>query len=131
MKSFIMVTSAGTTGKSVRFHLRWSGGWLSSAILLMLAGCTTFRTEPPKAAADVPLLTPLQSGKTTRQELEKDWGPPSATLHDRIVFYRLEGNGNGLRFSEETGGWLRSRHSLVLIFNSAGVLDKSSLVRIR
>ena len=67
-----------------------------------------------------------------RSELAKDWGPPSASLQQgRIVFYRLEGNGNSLRFSEECGSWTRSRHSLVLIFNSSGILEKSSLVRIR
>ena len=101
-------------------------------MVLVLAGCTTYRTEPPQATADVPLLAPLQFGKTTRQELETDWGRPSASLQQgRIVFYRLEGHGNRLRFSEEAGSWKRSRHSLVLIFNSTGFLEKSSLVRIR
>ncbi|HEX7618547.1 MAG TPA: hypothetical protein VF480_07505 [Verrucomicrobiae bacterium] len=119
-------------GKTVKPHLRRSGGWLLAAMLLVLAGCTTYRTEPPQLTSNVPFLASLQSGKTTRQELERDWGPPSAKLQQgRIVFYRLEGNGNRLRFSEEAGGWKQSRQSLVLIFNPAGVLEKSSLVRIR
>ncbi len=122
----------GSAGKSVRPCLRPSGGWLLAAILLVLAGCTTYRTERPKGTDDVPLLAPLQPGKTTRQELARDWGPPSASLQQgRIVFYRLEGKGNRLRFSEETGSWRRSRHSVVLIFSTTGILEKSSLVRIR
>jgi hypothetical protein len=122
----------GSAGKSVRPPFRRSGGSWLTAILLVLAGCTTYRTEPPKATADVPLLAPLQSRLTTRQELAKEWGPPSASLQQgRIVFYRLEGNGNRLRFSEETGRWRRARHSLVLIFTSTGLLEKSSLTRIR
>jgi hypothetical protein len=121
-----------SVGQSGRPFLRWSGGWSLTAIWVVLAGCTTYRTEPPKATADVPLLAPLQSGVTTRQELAKEWGPPSSSLQEgRIVFYRLEGNGHSLRFSEETGNWMRSRHSVVLIFSSTGLLEKSSLVRIR
>ncbi len=121
-----------SAGKSVRPRLRWSDGWSLTAILVVLAGCTPYRTEPPKATADVPLLASLQSGITTRRELAKEWGPPSGSLQqERIVFYRLEGNGNRLRFSEETGSWQRSRHSVVLIFSSTGLLEKSSLVRIR
>jgi len=121
-----------SAGKPVNPRLQRSGGWLLTAILLVLAGCTAYRTEPPQATANVPLLAPLQSGITTRQELAKDWGPPSASLQQgRIVFYRLEGNGNSLRFSEETGSWRRSRHSVVLIFSSTGLLEKSSFVRIR
>jgi hypothetical protein len=117
---------------SARPRLRRSGGRWLTAMLLVLAGCTTYRTEPPKATADVPLLAPLQSGITTRQELAKEWGPPSASLQEgRIVFYRLEGNAHSLRFSEETGNWMRSRHSVVLIFSSNGLLKKSFLVRIR
>ena len=128
----ILEPTRGSARKTGRPHLRRSSGGLLAAMLFVLAGCTTYRTEPPRTTAVVPLLAALQSGKTTRPELEKDWGPPSASLHQgRIVFYRLEGNGNRLRFSEDAGSWERSRHSLVLIFNPTGVLEKSSLVRIR
>lgn len=105
---------------------------LVAAVLPVFVGCTAYRTEPPRTTSSVPLLATLQSGKTTREELQKDWGPQAASLEaGRIVFYRLEGNGNRLRFSEEAGSWKRCRHSLVLIFNPAGVLEKSSLVRIK
>ena len=118
--------------KTVKPHLRRSGGCLLAAMLLLLGGCTTYKTGPPQLTSNVPLLAYLQSGKTTRQELERDWGPPAASLQQgRIVFYRLEGNGSRLRFSEEAGGWKQSRQSLVLIFNPVGVLEKSSLVRIQ
>lgn len=101
-------------------------------MLLVSAGCTTYRTKAPKATADVPLLASLQAGVTTRQELASDWGPPATSLQQgRIVFYRLEGNGHSLRFSVETGSWRRSRHSVVLIFSANGLLEKSSLVRIQ
>jgi hypothetical protein len=102
------------------------------AMLLVLAGCTTYRTERPQTTAQVPLLAWLQAGKTTREVLEREWGPPSASLQQgRIVFYRLKGSGNRLCFSEKGGDWDQSRHSLVLVFSPAGVLEKSSLVRIR
>ena len=102
------------------------------AVGLVLAGCTTYRNEPPQLTSLAPLLAGLQPGKTTRQELAKEWGAPSASLKEgRIVFYRLEGHGRRLRFTPETGEWIRGRHSLVLIFSQAGVLEKSSLVRIR
>lgn len=103
-----------------------------AAVLLGLSGCTTYRTGPPQNLAQVPMLAWLQAGKTTREELRHEWGPPSASLQQgRIVFYRLEGTGNGLRFSTKLGSWERCRHSLVLIFSSTGVLEKSSLVRVR
>ena len=103
-----------------------------AAVLLGLTGCTTYRTEPPQNPAQVPLLAGLQVGKTTREELRHEWGPPSASLQQgRFVFYRLEGSGNGLRFSMDKNGWYRSNHSLVLIFTSAGILETNSLVRTR
>ena len=40
-----------SAGKSVRPRLRWSDGWSLTAILVVLAGCTPYRTEPPKATA--------------------------------------------------------------------------------
>ena len=101
-------------------------------LLVVVAGCTTYRTGPPRLTSTVPLLASLHTGKSTREELEKDWGPPAASLEaGRIVFYRLEGNGHRLRFSDEAGNWEKCRHSLVLIFNPTGVLEKSSLVRIK
>jgi hypothetical protein len=117
---------------------RRSGGataWTAlalAALLLGLTGCTTYRTGPPQNLAQVPLLAWLQVGKTTREELRHEWGPPSASLQQgRFVFYRLEGSGNGLRFSMDKHGWYRSNHSLVLIFDTAGVLETNSLVRTR
>ena len=102
------------------------------AMLWVLTGCTTYRTQPPQNPAQVPLLAWLQVGKTTRDELRHEWGPPSASLQQgRFVFYRLEGSGNGLRFSLDKNGWYRSNHSLVLIFNSAGILETNSLIRTR
>jgi hypothetical protein len=101
-------------------------------IVLLQAGCTLYRTGPPHLTSTVALLAWLQPGKTTRQEVTQEWGPPAASLQEgRILFYRLEGTDNRLRFSEEAGRWDQSRQSLVLIFNPAAVLDKSSLVRIR
>ena len=101
-------------------------------LLTTVAGCTSYRTEAPRTPATVPLLSTLQPGKTTRDELRSDWGPPAANLQaGRIVFYRLEGRGQQLRFSQDIGSWEQGRHSLVLIFDSAGVLEKSSLVRIQ
>jgi len=117
---------------------------LAVATLALATGCATkpaklgdktgfyYRTGPPQTTSRVPLLASLQSGKTTRLELEHDWGPPSATLqHDRLVFYRLVGSGSRLRFCAEADSFKSCRHSLVLIFNTNGVLEKSSLVRIR
>jgi len=119
-------------GNPTKSKARPGREFLLAALLLVLAGCTTYRNESPQLTASVPLLASLQCGKTTRQELVNDWGVPAASLKGgRIVFYRLEGNGQRLRFSEEAGTWKESRHSLVLIFDANGVLEKSSFVRIQ
>lgn len=99
---------------------------------LALAGCTTYRNAPPQPTSNVPLLASLESGKTTRQELELNWGAPASSLQaGRIVFYRLDGSGRRLHFCPNTGEWKLGRQSLVLIFNPAGVLEKSSLIKLR
>ena len=103
-----------------------------TGFVLLQAGCTSYRAGPPHLTSTVELLAWLQPGNTTRQEVTQEWGLPAASLQrGHIEFYRLAGKGNRLRFSEEEGRWDQSRQSLVLIFNPAGVLDKSSLVRIR
>ena len=122
----------GSSDANPESILRKSVICLLVCALLVLASCTTYRTEPPKAISAVPLLASFRPEKTTRQELEKEWGAPSATLQQgRVMFYRLDGNGDRLRFSEEAGAWKHSHHSLVLVFNQAGVLEKSSLIRVR
>ena len=101
-------------------------------IVFLEAGCTSYRTEQPQLTSTVELLAWLQPGKTTRQEVTQEWGFPASSLQTgRIVFYRLAGTGNRLRFSEEAGRWDQGRQSLILIFSPAGVLEKTSLVRIR
>jgi hypothetical protein len=102
---------------------------LGVLVIMGLTGCTAYRTEPPLRAASFELTEFLREGETRYESLEQEWGPP--LQGGRIRFYRLEGKSNKVRFSREGGAWDRSRYSLVLIFDQAGLLERSSIVRVR
>ena len=103
---------------------------LATATLLVLAqGCATVNKPPP----DPLLLNFLQDGQTKREDIVLRFGPPSRTLEqERVLFYRLGQNGKGYFIRElRNENWADVRHSLVLVLDEHGVLQKHSLVSVR
>ena len=98
-------------------------GWL-------MIGCTT--TIP---GASPNLLAFLHPGETTRQEVVLKLGQPSGTFEqDRILTYRLGEDGQQGYFivtPKSLMPWSQVRHSLVLVFDARGVLEKQSLVPVQ
>lgn len=103
---------------------------LAVATLLVLAqGCATVDQPSP----DPQLLSFLQEGQTRREDIALRFGPPSRTLEqERILFYRLGQNGKGYFVREPRNeNWADVRHSLVLVLDGHGVLQRHSLVSVR
>ena len=94
------------------------------------AGCVT-----PIPGANRELLTFLQLGQTTRQEVLLHLGQPSATLEQETVLtYRLGGDpsqGYYIISPKQLMAWQSVRYSLVLIFDGSGRLQKQSLVPVQ
>ena len=109
--------------------------WLQActlSCLLLIVGCTTYHTKSAKPTAGFGIVSFLRPGDTTREELRKEWGPPAEELlGGRIMFYRLAGRGDSLRFVAERGLWIDSRYNLVVVFNEGGILQKSAMVKVR
>lgn len=95
-----------------------------------MIGCTT--TIP---GASPNLLAFLHPGETTRQEVVLKLGQPSGTFEqDRILTYRLGEDGQQGYFivtPKSLMPWSQVRHSLVLVFDARGVLEKQSLVPVQ
>lgn len=104
-------------------------------LALLAAGCAT-TGEPP---AGQPLLAFLADGATPRREVLARLGEPSARFEGgRILTYRLGPAAGGAlqvvpREATPTGwpDWIKARHSLVLVFDTGGVLREHSLVEVR
>lgn len=95
---------------------------------MVLEGCNTPRI--PGANRD--LIAFLQIGHTTRQETILKLGQPSASFEqEHILTYRLGQDpkqGYYIVTPRPVLPWQCVRFSLVLVFDSAGVLQKQSLV---
>jgi len=106
--------------------------WLLVAFLLSLvfAGCTT-----PIPGARQDLLRFLETGRTTREEVMLKLGQPSASFEqEKILTYRIgqdDKQGFYIVTAKALQPWQAVRFSLVLVFNSDGVLQKQSLVRVQ
>ena len=104
-------------------------------IFLLLLGCATPRSVGP--VPDKGLLDFLEDGKTTKQMAFEKLGQPSGTYENgRILTYRIgneEGKGYYIVGAGPSGEMLfiKSKHSLVLIFNDKGILERHSLVNVR
>lgn len=105
---------------------------VAAAIALLLAGCTTGPVIP---GASRDLLEFLRDGSTTREEIVLRLGQPSASFEgDRILTYRIgkhEKQGYYPIVPNQLMPWQYVRHSLVLVFDDAGVLEKHSLVAVQ
>jgi hypothetical protein len=104
------------------------------AILNLAAGCATTSL---KGRAD--LLAFLADGRTTKDQVWLNLGPPSARFEcDRILTYRLryEPKNKGYQVVERSTqptGWPRwdlVKYSLVLVFDEQGLLVKHALVEV-
>jgi hypothetical protein len=94
-----------------------------------LVGCGTMTI--PGASPD--LLGFLVKGRTTRSQVLTTLGQPSARFEgDRILTYRIGHREEQGYFVivPEAYGWT-ARYSLVLVFDSGGVLQKQNLVEVR
>jgi len=100
-------------------------------VLLFLTGCATPAT--PIMGAKKDLLKFLRPDHTTREEVLTTLGEPSQAFEQgKILTYKL-GHDEKQGFYIYNGiGWQEEIHySLVLVFDSNGVLHKHSLVDVK
>lgn len=128
----------GSGSMVVRAATNAAGSWFAItfrfAILLLavwyLVGCMT-----PIPGASPNLLAFLNPGHTTRQEVVLKFGQPSGAFEqERILTYRLGEDpqqGYFLVTPKSLMPWSQVRHSLVLVFDAQGVLEKQSLVPVQ
>lgn len=105
---------------------------LTAAMLLLLGSCNTTPVIP---GASPDLLAFLADGTTTREEVVLKLGQPSANFEeDRILTYRI-GEHVTLGYypivPDQVLPWQSVRHSLVLVFDEAGILKKHNLVAVQ
>jgi len=115
-----------STRESLCFGTALTASFLAG---LLLCGCasTGKSTDGPH------LLSFLQDGRTSREEIISHLGSPNRTMqNERIVFYRL-GHDSGGYFVGDLSSqqWTGMRYSLVLIFDDTGVLKEHSMVKVR
>lgn len=98
--------------------------------IAVTAGCAT---SPQSARED--MLGFLHQGQTTREEVLLKLGQPSASFEkERIFTYRMDGNGgDGPHVVNPRAlmPWGPARYSLVIVFNTNGVFEKQSLVKVK
>jgi hypothetical protein len=115
-----------STGKSLYFGTALVASFLAA---LLLCGCAS--AEKSTAGPDV--LSFLQDGHTSREEIISHLGSPSRAIQkERFLFYRV-GHDSGGYFVGELNHrrWADVRYSLVLVFDDAGVLKEHSIVSVR
>ena len=118
-------------GKHLRCRLRGKFPWSLATLALVslfLTGCAT-----PIVGAKKDLLEFLHPGHTTREEVLTTLGEPSQAFEQgKILTYKL-GHDEKQGFYIYNGiGWQEEIHySLVLVFDSNGVLHKHSLVDVK
>jgi len=89
----------------------------------------------PEIKGDKTLLDFLNAG-LTREAILMELGTPSASFEgDRIFTYRIAGNeDNGYLLSDRHavyGNWGLAAHSLVLVFDGNGELERYKLVKVQ
>ncbi len=116
-----MILLSCTASVSVRLRQ------LVASSLVALAACAT----TPVGHKD--LLSFLADGVTRKEEVYKNLGSPSAQFEEsRILTYRLGQNKGGFfAASAPRDDWSTYRYSLVLVFDSGGILTRHSLVEVR
>lgn len=107
--------------------------WVLFIVLIgILAGCGT--TNVIQGASPV-LLEFLADGHTTRETVVLSLGQPSASFdQDSILTYRIgehEIQGMYPMTPQVLKPWDQVRYSLVLVFDSEGVLQKHRLVPVQ
>lgn len=110
-------------------------------ILLVLSGCAETRLQTVDDSILQHQLSPLEDGKTTKQDILLKFGIPSSQFEgERIFTYRLRFNQNENRFeviSREVdrrdprfAEWMQTEYNLVLVFDEKHILQKHSMMRI-
>ncbi len=109
-------------GDHVRRRLR--SAW--TLVLVLLGACAS----TPVGQAD--LLTFIEDGRTTREQVFLALGEPSSTYEDgRILTFRLGRDDGGYFLVEKAPGFRTVQYSLVLAFDDAGLLRRHSLVTVK
>lgn len=102
---------------------------LIGLLALGLSGCST-----PIPGATPELLSFLQTGQTTREQVLLKLGQPSAAFEqERILTYRIGEDPRQGRYVVSPKAalpWQQVRYSLVLVFDAQGRLEKQSLVTV-
>ncbi|MEI8290717.1 MAG: hypothetical protein WCH99_14720 [Verrucomicrobiota bacterium] len=100
------------------------------ALGLLVAGCVS-----PVPGASRNLLSFMQNGQTTRQEVILKLGQPSGSFeHEQILTYRIgedKDQGYYLVSPKFMQPWQSVRYSLVLLFDDRGVLQKKNMVSVQ
>ena len=95
-------------------------------VLVLLGACASTPFGQPD------LLTFIEDGQTTREQVFLTLGEPSATYEDgRILTFRLARDDGGYFLVEKAPGFRSVKYSLVLAFDDAGLLRRHSLVAIK
>jgi len=101
--------------------------------LLFIAALTGCATVVPSASTE--LLKFLEPGRTTRQDVLFTLGQPSAAFEQEKIFtYRIGKDANDAFYlvsPKPTQSWQTVHYSLVLIFDSNGLLRKQNLVPVQ
>lgn len=120
-------------GGDVATGARMPVALMAILVATFLAGCVT----PPYARKD--LLTFLQIGKTTREEVLLELGQPSAAFErERILTYRIGQYGEEGYFvvspkvvlPAQAPSWQNVHFSLVMVFDEQGRLQNHKLIRV-
>jgi len=109
-----------------------SRGVFALIILMLASGCAP---RLPELQGDKTLFSFLEEG-LTREEIILSLGTPSASFEDEHIFtYRVAGDEEqGYLLSDRQivyGHWGIVSHSLVLVFNQGGKLEKYKLVKVQ
>jgi hypothetical protein len=100
------------------------------AVALLVATLLVACASAPVGQQD--LLTFLQEGQTSRQEVYLALGEPSAVFEgERILTYRLGQDKGGYFLLQQGPGFQGVNYSLVLVFDDTGQLARHALVEVR
>ena len=112
------------TGRRSRWRL-----WIACLSgIIGLAACAT-----PGIIANRALFDFLEHGRTSRSTVVLKLGSPSKTLEDdSILTYRIgEVPEEGYFVLDSDRAWLGAKDSLVLVFDSRGILRDHSLIPVK